>query len=56
LRVSSDLARLDPDSRSVEVYAIGEGGDGLAGRIVGNTRVSAEPFPDLALAPAALWV
>jgi len=47
---------VDPDSRSVEVYALGEGGDGLAGRIVGDTRVSAEPFPDLALAPAALWV
>ena len=46
---------VDPDARVVEVYRLEAGSYALARRIAGDEPLGAEPFPDLALAPAALW-
>lgn len=46
---------VDPDARVVEVYRLEAGSYILTKRIEGDEPLSAEPFPDLALAPTALW-
>jgi Uma2 family endonuclease len=46
---------VDPDSRVVEVYRLEAGSYTLSKRVAGDEPLSAEPFPDLALAPASLW-
>lgn len=46
---------MDPDSRVVEAYRLEAASYVLIKRIAGDEPLSAEPFPDLALAPAALW-
>jgi len=46
---------VDPESRSVEMYTLSEGGYQLATRAAGPEAVFLPPFPDLALVPASLW-
>lgn len=46
---------VDPDSRTVEVYALGEGGYALTTRASGNEPLSAEPLADLVIPLASLW-
>jgi Uma2 family endonuclease len=46
---------VDPDARTVEVYKLVASSYTLSARIAGDEPLGAEPFPDLALAPAALW-
>jgi Uma2 family endonuclease len=45
----------DPEARTIEAYALSEGGYQLAARVAGREPVSLPPFPDLAFAPATLW-
>jgi Uma2 family endonuclease len=45
----------DPDSRVVEVYGLIAGAYALRTRAAGDEPLSAEPFPDLVIPPAALW-
>lgn len=47
---------VDRDARAVEVYGLEAGRDVLSKRLTGEEPLDAEPFPALALAPAALWV
>jgi Uma2 family endonuclease len=46
---------VDPDSRTVEVYALGEGGYALSTRVAGDEQLSAEPLTDLVIPPTSLW-
>ncbi len=46
---------VDPEARTVEAYGLGEGGYRLHARASGSDPVPLPPFPDLAVAPAALW-
>jgi Uma2 family endonuclease len=46
---------VDPDARTVETYKLVAGSYTLSARIAGDEPLGAEPFPDLALAPTALW-
>jgi Uma2 family endonuclease len=46
---------VDPDARVVEIYRLEAGSYTLSKRVAGDEPLGAEPFPDLALAPAALW-
>jgi Uma2 family endonuclease len=46
---------VDPDSRTVEVYALSGSAYVLSARIAGGEPLRAEPFPDLVITPEALW-
>ena len=46
---------VDPDARVVEIYRLDAGSYKLSKRVAGDEPLSAEPFPDLALAPSSLW-
>jgi len=46
---------VDPESRAIEVLALGAEGYSLAARVSGAGPVSLPPFSDLALVPDALW-
>ncbi len=46
---------VDPDARVVEAYALVGASYTLSKRVAGDEPLSAEPFPDLALASASLW-
>jgi Uma2 family endonuclease len=46
---------VDPEARSIEAYSLSEGDLRLAGRLAGDDRGSLPPFPELAIAVAALW-
>lgn len=46
---------VDPDARTVEVYRLAEGAYTLAARVTGDEPLSAEPLPDLVVAPDSLW-
>lgn len=46
---------VDPEARTVEAYALGASGYGLALHATGSEPVSPPPFEGLALVPASLW-
>jgi Uma2 family endonuclease len=46
---------VDPETRTIEAYALVEGEYRLAARALGDTPASLPPFPDLAFVPASLW-
>jgi Uma2 family endonuclease len=46
---------VDPETRTIEAYALVEGEYLLAARALGDQPTSLPPFPDLAFAPASLW-
>lgn len=46
---------VDPAARTVEAYALGTSGYGLALHATGSEPVSPAPFDDLGLVPDALW-
>ncbi len=46
---------VDPETRTVEAYALRDGGYALAARAAGDETLAAEPFADLPLALAPLW-
>jgi Uma2 family endonuclease len=46
---------VDPDFRTIEAHALGEGAYRLVVRAFGEAAASLPPFPDLSLVPATLW-
>ncbi|MEK6716112.1 MAG: Uma2 family endonuclease [candidate division NC10 bacterium] len=46
---------VDPEGRTVDVFALGPQGYSLALRAFGTEPVGPPPFPDLAFVPASLW-
>jgi Uma2 family endonuclease len=46
---------VDPDARTVEVYRLTDSAYTLAARVTGDEPFSAEPLPELVIAPASLW-
>ena len=46
---------VDPEGRSIEAFALAEGGYRLVTRAAGAEPGALPPFPDLAFAPATLW-
>ena len=46
---------VDPDARTAEVYRLERGVYELAARVAGDQPLCAAPFPDLTMAPEALW-
>ncbi len=46
---------VDSDARAVEAYRLEAGRYTLIKRAAGDAPLGAEPFPDLAIAPAAFW-
>ena len=46
---------VDPEARTIQAYALSEGGYQLAARAAGPEAVSLPPFPDLTFVPASLW-
>ncbi len=46
---------VDPETRTIEAYALAEGKYRRAARVSGGTPASLPPFPHLPLPPVALW-
>lgn len=46
---------VDPEARSIEVFALGPDGYAQAQRAAGSTSFSPAPFPEMSLVPDALW-
>ena len=46
---------VDPEARTIEALALGEGEYQSVGRAFGAQPTSLPPFPDLAFIPGSLW-
>ncbi|HAM54316.1 MAG: hypothetical protein A2X51_04745 [Candidatus Rokubacteria bacterium GWC2_70_24] len=46
---------VDPEARAIEAYGLAGQAYAVAARLAGQAAGTLPPFPDLAIAPAALW-